>query len=88
MVLGVYPTSDGYDTVRIKPEVKSLPINWARGSVPTVKGEINVDWSLYATFFSMQVTLPEGVTATVILPDGTVVEGVSGSQKITCDISK
>ena len=88
MVLGVYPTSDGYDTVRIKPEVKSLPINWARGSVPTVKGEINVDWSLNGSFFSMEVTLPEGVTATVVLPDGSVEEGVSGSKKITCDISK
>ena len=35
MVLGVYPTENGYKSVRIKPFVDCFDLDWAKGTVPT-----------------------------------------------------
>ena len=40
VVLGVYPTEDGYASVRIKPHVDDLGLTWAKGTVPTPYGVI------------------------------------------------
>ena len=85
MVLGIYPTSDGYDTVRIKPDASTFDIDWAKGSVSTPLGEIAVNWKKENGSFSLKVTLPESVAATVVLPDNTV-ETISATKEFSCKI--
>ncbi len=67
-VLGVQPTAPGFRHVSIRPQFPSL--DFAQGTVPTPHGPIQVHWEKPDTF-TLEVTLPEGVTADIILPSGT-----------------
>jgi hypothetical protein len=87
MALGIYPTSDGYKTVRIKPAVKDFDTDWARGSVHTPYGNVLVDWSVKDGVFTLEVDLPSSeMTAEVILPSGKSIENVTGKAVFECKI--
>lgn len=88
MVLGVYPTSDGYRSVRIKPYIHGLGLTQAEGTVPTPVGSISVAWKIENSNFTLNVTLPEGVDmpARIILPDGRSFELNAGSATYSCQI--
>jgi hypothetical protein len=87
MALGIYPTSDGYKTVRIKPAVKDFDTDWARGSVNTPYGNLLVDWSVTDGVFTLEVDLPsDEMHAEIILPDGKTFETVSKKAKFQCKI--
>ncbi|PQE32565.1 alpha-L-rhamnosidase A protein [Rutstroemia sp. NJR-2017a WRK4] len=74
-VLGVTPTGPGFQTWTIKP----MPgdVSWARGVVPTPKGDITVAWSISsAGSFALSIETPAGTSGTVSVPvkgDGQVV---------------
>ncbi len=72
MVLGVYPTSDGYRSVRIRPYVDCYDLTWAEGTVPTPHGVISVAWIKQDGVLTLDVTLPEGtdMDCMVELPNG------------------
>jgi alpha-L-rhamnosidase len=72
-ILGIAPTSPGYGTVTIKPNLGDL--TWARGEIATPKGNIRISLS-NAT--SSEVELPAGITATLHLPDREPVTLTSG----------
>jgi len=73
MVLGVYPTDNGYRSVRIKPVVDCYDLDWAKGTVPTPYGIISVSWEKQDGMLTLDVTLPDApeMACEVILPDGT-----------------
>lgn len=62
-ILGVTPTTPGFRTVEIRPALGDLA--WAEGVVPTPHGDIQV--SVHAPL-SGSITLPPGVTGTLLLP--------------------
>ncbi len=64
--LGVWWSEPGYKTARIAPQPVGL--TWARGSVPTPQGSIEVDWRSSGNEFAIEARLPRGVAATVELP--------------------
>jgi hypothetical protein len=66
-VLGVLPVEPGFKKARIAPYCAGL--DWAEGSVPTPHGPIAVRWDRKDTF-AMDVTIPDGVEAEVVLPNG------------------
>ncbi len=72
MVLGVYPTADGYKSVRIKPNVDCYGLDWAKGTVPTPMGVISVAWEKKDGQVTLDITLPDGadMDCQVILPNG------------------
>ncbi len=72
MVLGVYPTEDGYKSVRIRPHIQDLGLTWAKGTIPTPDGQISVAWGIKDGTFTIDVALPENTTmqATLEMPDG------------------
>lgn len=59
IVLGIKPTAPGAASIEISPRLAGL--TWARGSVATPRGPVNVSWT--ATEKSLEVTCsaPEGV---------------------------
>jgi hypothetical protein len=67
-VLGVTPAEPGFARVTIRPQPMGL--SWARGSVPTVRGEVKVSWRREGDAMEAEVELPPGVTGTFIAPDG------------------
>ncbi len=66
-VLGVRPTAIGYERVEIRPFLGDLL--WAEGTIPTPRGDVFVRWENGARL-SGQVLVPEGIEATIRLPDG------------------
>ena len=87
MALGVYPTSDGYKTVRVKPTVNNFDMDCANGSVPTPYGVINVAWENKGGKFTLDLTLPSyEMIAEVILPDGKAIENVTEKACFECKI--
>ena len=88
MVLGVYPTKDGYKSVRIKPCVDAFALSWAKGTVPTPYGIISVAWEKQDGTLTLDVTLPENCTAPceVMLPEGTVCAQTTSEARYTCKL--
>ena len=88
MVLGVYPTDDGYDSVRIRPHIGDLGLSYAKGTVPTRYGVIGVDWQIKDGSFTLHVTLPESadMSATVCLPDGTQIKMTQKEDSFICKL--
>eukprot|EP01117_Protostelium_nocturnum_P000475 TRINITY_DN1054_c0_g1_i1.p1 TRINITY_DN1054_c0_g1~~TRINITY_DN1054_c0_g1_i1.p1 ORF type:complete len:829 (-),score=197.60 TRINITY_DN1054_c0_g1_i1:55-2490(-) len=67
-VLGVWPTSPGFATYSVKPNLGNL--TWAEGTIPSPKGNIVVHWKLENSpkQFSIRVEAPKGTRGTVVIP--------------------
>jgi alpha-L-rhamnosidase len=65
-VLGVQPLTPGYGRCRIEPGLGDL--QWARGAVPTVRGEIGIDWRRSGPQVVLEVSLPEGLDTELAVP--------------------
>ncbi len=65
-VLGVTPAAPGFTTIAIRPCLCDL--TWAKGSVPTPLGDVAVAWTLGADSLTLDVTVPAGGEADVIVP--------------------
>jgi len=65
-ILGVSPAEPGFKTITIRPQLCDL--TWAKGSVPTPQGNVTVDWKREGNKLSLDITLPKGSEADVILP--------------------
>jgi alpha-L-rhamnosidase len=65
-ILGVSPASPGFRTITIRPQLCDL--TWAKGIVPTPHGDVAVDWKLDGNKLSLDVTVPAGSEAEIILP--------------------
>ena len=64
-ILGVTPTGPGFETCRIHPQTADL--DWARGVVPTPKGNIEVEWSRADERLNLTVAVPQTINAELIL---------------------
>lgn len=65
-ILGVRATAPGYAEWEFAPAFADL--QWAEGTVPTVKGDITAYWSKRPDGVYLQVTVPAGTTALVRVP--------------------
>jgi len=65
-VLGVQPIAPGFASFRVAPRTAGL--TFAKGVFPTVKGDIQVDWTIDKHVFSLNVLVPAETTAEVVLP--------------------
>jgi hypothetical protein len=68
LILGVTPSAPGYRTVAIRPLLSGL--DWARGTVPTPHGLVDVAWERSGPRLSLRVTIPPGAEGEVYLPLG------------------
>ena len=82
-IAGIAPLKPGYDRVLIAPQPGG-GLTWAKGALDTRHGTIATDWSLDgAGQLSLRVSVPEGVEATVRLPDGTEETVGAGNHEFT-----
>lgn len=68
-VLGVRPTAAGFSEFEIYPHPGDL--TWARGVVPTPKGNINVGWKREGGVLTIEAESPAGANAEVVLERNT-----------------
>jgi alpha-L-rhamnosidase len=67
-ILGITPATPGYASVRIKPTVEG-PLEWARGSIDTVRGVVAVEWTKQpGAAFSLTVDVPGNTSADIHMP--------------------
>ncbi len=65
-VLGVEPIAPGWKEFRIAPYPGDL--KWARGIVPSPKGNIRVEWARENNRFTLTTEIPAGTKAFISLP--------------------
>lgn len=65
-VLGVTPTDAAFRTWSVAPQTG--PLTWARGRVPTPHGPIDVSWHRTHSSLTLELTVPEGTSGSVVLP--------------------
>lgn len=64
-VLGIKPAKPGFEEIIIKPQ---FIYDYARGQMPTVQGEIKVDWKKHGSRIELSVSGPYGIPIIVQLP--------------------
>ncbi|NLF31104.1 MAG: hypothetical protein GX591_09490, partial [Planctomycetes bacterium] len=80
-LLGITPAEPGFARVRVAPRTLGLP--WARGSMPTVRGTIAAAFHRDGGAVRYTITLPAGVTGTLVAPDGTEHALADGQNTVT-----
>ena len=65
-ILGVKTTLG--DEIVIQPNIGTL--NYARGTVPTRFGNVEVDWKISGGEFEIKVKSEDGIKKTIIMPGG------------------
>ena len=68
-ILGVKYSCE--DLITIEPFAGNL--TFAKGSVPTRFGKVDVEWEISEDLFRMKITSPANVDKKIILPDGNVI---------------
>lgn len=64
--LGVRPTAPGWTEWEVAPAFCDL--QWARGTIPTVKGDINASWKRQERGVLFSLNVPAGTTGRIVLP--------------------
>lgn len=78
-ILGVRPGAPGYSEIIVSP--KPLQLSWAKGSVATRHGAVEVEWTLdEEAVFRLSGMGPEGIPLKVVLPNGKQVYFRDGGQ--------
>jgi alpha-L-rhamnosidase len=85
-VLGISPLTPGYKNILIKPTICDLI--WAKGSVPTPQGDVEVSWKRDNKLMTLEITIPKSATATVELPNGTKKALRSGRHNLSCHLEQ
>ena len=67
-IVGVEPTSPGYATFRVAPQLGDLA--HARAVVPSIRGEVVADVRRSDAAFTLEVTVPPGTEAELAVPVG------------------
>jgi len=82
VVAGLSPLEPGYSRSLIAPQPGG-GVSWARGALQTPHGRLAVHWRDEAGGFSVDVTVPEGTTALLRLPDGSERELAAGDHSVS-----
>lgn len=79
-VCGIQPTSPGFRTFRIAPQMGSL--TQAEASVPSISGEIKASVVRKGKNLTVTATVPAGTSAEVVFPSGKTVPLTAGTHTV------
>jgi alpha-L-rhamnosidase len=83
---GIRPLEPGYARVLIAPQ-PGEGISWAKTSLKTPHGVVRVEWTLDDGGFRLEATVPDGVAADVVLPDGARHTIGGGTHRFDCPVA-
>ncbi|NJP90912.1 family 78 glycoside hydrolase catalytic domain [Nonomuraea sp. FMUSA5-5] len=69
-VAGIRPAEPGYRRILLQP-TPGPGLDWAHGALDTPHGRITCGWRRQNTGYDVEISVPEGIEADVVLPDGT-----------------
>jgi hypothetical protein len=78
--LGVTPLTPGFTRFRVAPQPADLA--WARGVVPSPRGDIGVAWERHEAGLALTLDVPDGTSAEALAPTGlrwTAIDGRAAS---------
>lgn len=75
---GIKPTAPGFDKIEIKPFIDNR-LDFVKVSYDSIHGEIRSEWKNENGRISLDIVVPFGVDATVVLGDGEIHKAGSGS---------
>jgi alpha-L-rhamnosidase len=81
-LLGINPSSPGYETIEIKP-VLNENIIFAKGSTITPYGKVSSDWKIENNEFIIEIVIPVGATCKLTMPSGDVHNVKSGKYRFS-----
>ena len=67
-ILGIQPLKPQHEKIQIKPLEFNKKLKSAKGTLPTDRGNVTVEWARYDNIFSIILTLPDNMTAKVYVP--------------------
>jgi len=76
-LMGIEPLAPGWTELRVRPQTASLA--HAKGTFPTIKGDVKLSTRLEGATYTMQLTLPANTSAQVYVP---IVKGCKGKLSI------
>lgn len=85
VVAGIAPATPGYRSVMFRPRPDPR-VTWAEGSIETRHGLVRSRWEVQDGRMQLRTQTPDGVAATVHLPDGRVVEAEPGAHSWESDV--
>lgn len=81
---GIQPAEPGFGKIRIAP-VPGGTLKNVECSYESIRGMIRSSWEIRDKKFILEATIPEGVPAEIIMPDGEVRKVVGGCHKWECE---
>ncbi|WP_226343670.1 family 78 glycoside hydrolase catalytic domain, partial [Agilicoccus flavus] len=82
VVAGLRPAAPGYAGVLFKP-TPGPGLDWAKATLDSPHGRIECGWRREGDGYAVEVVVPDGVEATVELPDGSTHAVTSGAHTFT-----
>ena len=79
-ILGIEAVEAGFSSVRIAPVIGGT-LTHAEGSLQTPHGKVSVSWRRDFDKLHLEIAVPEGVSARIILPDGQTHTVCGGNHK-------
>jgi alpha-L-rhamnosidase len=76
-IAGIEPTSGGYKTFRIAPKPGG-GLSWAKATYHCPYGEIVSHWEIQGNMFILNIKVPFGTKAQILLPNGDEHQVTSG----------
>ena len=67
-ILGIKPLKTQYEQIQIKPLEFNQKLISAKGTLPSDRGDITVNWNRNDSRFVMTLTIPDNMTAKVYIP--------------------
>ncbi len=83
VIAGIRPAAPGYRRIRLEP-TPGPGLDWARGALDTRQGRVECGWRRTDGGFVVEILVPEGVDADLVLPDGTSQAVSAGRHTLTC----
>ncbi|MCH4207605.1 MAG: glycoside hydrolase family 78 protein [Solobacterium sp.] len=80
---GIRPVKPNFEEIRIRP-YPGGSLTWANTSYQAKQGKIVSDWKIENNTFLLHVEIPQGIDATVIMPDGTSHVSEPGTHEYQC----
>ncbi|WP_050640789.1 MULTISPECIES: family 78 glycoside hydrolase catalytic domain [Clostridia] len=81
---GIQPAQPGFQKIRIAP-VPGGSLKNASCSYESIQGMIRSDWEIKDQRFILDVRIPEGIPAEIILPNGKIKEVTGGYHRLECE---
>jgi alpha-L-rhamnosidase len=80
---GIQPTSPGFKSIRIRPEIAPTGLNFLRATYQTPYGNVLSSWTKTGQSLTMAVTIPVNTTAEIHIPTATPQAVLEGGQSVT-----